>query len=194
MYMRFASRVLTVASLFALPGLASAAPQNAHTASTTLAVTAQVQQTCTISTVGDGLAFGIYDPVVANVSTALNTTGQISVTCTKAGALSGARSAAAMTLGIDNGVNVAGIQRQMKGLAQGGFLPYDVYQPPNATPNTPCTYSGTRWTNVVGAGELTLTAAPNKLARVYNVCGTVAPGLDVPVDTYNDTLNATLNF
>jgi spore coat protein U-like protein len=41
---------------------------------------------------------------------------------------------------------------------------------------------------------LTLTSAPTKVARVYNVCGTIPGGQDVPVDLYTDMVSATLNF
>lgn len=53
----------------------AASPQTAN-----LAVSATVIDNCTIST--SALAFGNYDPIVANASTALDGTGTVSITCT----------------------------------------------------------------------------------------------------------------
>ena len=169
-----------VSVLLAAPGAVMAA-----TASTSIPVSASVSQTCSIST-ASALAFTAYDPLGTNATAALNATGQISVSC--------AKGATGMTIGMDNGTHVAGTQRQMVGKNATSLLQYNVFQPPNNTPNSPCTFPGTiAWTNT-GAGLLTLTSSPAKAARLYNVCGTVPGGQDVAADTYTDTLGATINF
>jgi spore coat protein U-like protein len=95
---------------------------------------------------------------------------------------------------MDNGTHVAGSQRQMIGGTSTNLLSYGIFQPPNNAPNTACTFPGTTpWTNV-GAGMLTLTSAPAKTARLYNVCGTIPGGQDVAADTYTDIVIATINF
>ena len=183
-----ALRLLAASSLVVTSALAPAAQTTIP-----LLVTATVVQTCTI-TAPRGLAFGTYDPVTANLTAALNATGQISVTCTK-GAIGAGGVAASMTLGVDPGLNPSGAQRQMRGVAGGNLLSYNVTQPPSAAPGTACNFaSGTAWTNITGPGMLTLVAATNNLARLYNVCGSIPPNQNVAPDSYSDTVHATLNF
>jgi len=172
---------MTVATvLMILPSIVGAA-----SATSTIAVSASVTQNCTISTTS-ALAFVAYDPIGANATAALNATGQVSVACSKG--------ATGLTIGMDNGAHVAGAQRQMLGGVAAGLLQYNLFQPPNNTPSTPCTFPGTTaWTNT-GGGLFTLSSAPTKTARVYNVCGTVPGGQDVAADSYTDTVSATINF
>ncbi len=157
----------------------------AASASTSVPVSASVSQNCSIST-SSALAFATYDPVNINATAALNTTGSISVACSKG--------ATGLTIGMDNGTHVAGSQRQMLGGTAAGMLQYNIFQPPTNAPSTACTFPGTIAWTAVGAGMLTLTSAPTKVARVYNVCGTIPAGQDVAADTYTDTVSATINF
>ncbi len=71
MKLRKVSNALVLASLLGV-GAALLAPAPAHAGSTptNLAVTANIAANCTISTTA--VAFGAYDPVVANATTALN--------------------------------------------------------------------------------------------------------------------------
>ena len=64
-----------------LTALAFSAPAFAGSASANLNVTANVAANCTIST--SPVAFGAYDPVVANASTDLTASGTVTVACTK---------------------------------------------------------------------------------------------------------------
>jgi spore coat protein U-like protein len=157
----------------------------AATASTNIPVSASVSQNCSISTTS-ALAFVAYDPIGTNATAALNATGQISIACSKG--------ATGLTIGMDNGAHVAGAQRQMLGGTAAGMLQYNIFQPPNNAPSTACTFPGTIAWTAVGAGMLTLTSAPTKVARVYSVCGTIPGGQDVAADTYTDTVSATINF
>ncbi|MCU1308822.1 MAG: Spore coat domain protein [Acidobacteriaceae bacterium] len=68
----------------------------AGTATSNLSATATVTANCTIST--NPLAFGAYDPLVANASTALPGTGIVTVICTNG-------SAATITLGQGSNAN-----------------------------------------------------------------------------------------
>ncbi len=157
----------------------------AASTSTSVPVTASVTQSCSIST-STALAFGTYDPIGANAIAALNATGQVSVACSK--------SAAGLTIGMDNGAHVAGAQRQMVGGTSAANLNYNLFQPPTSVPGTACTFPGvTAWT-ATGAGLLTITSPTSKAARLYNVCGTIPGGQDVAADTYTDTVSATINF
>jgi spore coat protein U-like protein len=157
----------------------------AATASTSVPVSANVTQNCAIST-SAALAFTTYDPVGVNATAPLNATGQISVTCSKG--------AVGLTIGMDNGAHVAASQRQMIGVTATNLLQYNLFQPPSNAPGTACTFPGTTAWTTSGEGLLTLTSAPTKVARLYNVCGTIPAGQDVAADTYSDTVGATINF
>jgi spore coat protein U-like protein len=182
-YMMIKKTIFILAAVAAL--LPASGAVRAAAATTSIAVSANVSQACTISTVS-GVAFGNYDPIATNATAPLNATGSISVTCSKG--------AKGLSIGIDAGAQPAGQQRQMKGAAGSTPLLYNIFQPPSAVPGTACTFPGTTaWTNATG-GLLTLEAAPSKAARTYNVCGTIPGGQDVTVEAYSDTVTATLNF
>jgi spore coat protein U-like protein len=179
----FKKTALQVAALLVFPSVSGIVL--AASASTFVPVSASVTQNCTISTTS-ALAFTTYDPVGANATAALNATGQISVACSKG--------AVGLTIGMDNGTHNSGNQRQMLGATAVSSLLYNIFQPPNNTPGTVCTFPGTTAWSTVGTGLLTLTSAPTKVTRVYNVCGTIPGGQDVAADTYSDTVSATINF
>ena len=160
----------------------AAAPASALTATVNLAVSASVAQNCTIATTA--LAFGAYDPVVANAATDLNANGTVTVACTKG--------ATGLSIGLGNGNNFSSGRRMAGG---GDFLAYGLFQPPNNTPGTACTFpASTAWGTVVGTNTLGLSNSTSKTARTYNICGTVTSGQDVTVASYSDTVVATINF
>ena len=166
-----------VASIIAFSGSADAL-QN----TTTFTASATVVSNCTIA--ATNLSFGTYDPLSASPN---NATGTVTITCTKS---------AASTIGMDNGANFA-VTRNMKSAAA-DLIAYSIGQPPNNTVGTACTFpAATAWTTS-GAGLFTPTAAPSKAARAYNVCGTIAAGIDVPGSVagvlYSDTVTAQVNF
>ena len=169
--------VLGAAIVVSEPAQAGSAPAN-------LSVTASVNANCTITT--SAVAFGAYDPVVANATTALNGTGSVSIACTKG-------SAPSVTL--DLGSNAVGSQRNMK-ITGGGtdVLGYQLYQPPNTTPGTACTFPGSTVWGTSAPQTFTPTVPTSKASRTYNVCGTVAAGQDVSVGSYQDIVVATVNF
>ena len=169
-YMR-ASRV--VAGLAVL--LAVAAPAFAGSSTSNFNVTASVASNCTISTTS--IAFGAYDPVVANATTPLDATGLVTITCTKG---------AATTIGLNagnNSANATGTTRAMKSGTD--YLSYEVYQDSGRA---------TLWGNS-GADLFTPAVAPNKNPRTLTTYGRIPAGQDVPAGvSYTDTVTATVNF
>ena len=168
MAMNHSARVALIVGGLAL---GMAAPAFAQTATGNLGVSATVAKNCSITTTA--VAFGAYDPVVANATAPLDGTGSVVVTCTKG---AGTR----IDLGL--GANVSGTTRRMAGGTD--FLTYQLYQ-------------NTGRTTVWGAGAaagLTIPVAPSRAARTFTVFGRVAAGQDVAAASYNDTVVATINF
>jgi spore coat protein U-like protein len=165
--------VRTLAAITATTALvASLAPQaSAATATANLTVSATVTKNCTVST--SALAFGSYDPVVANASANLDGAGGVTVACTRG---------ATASIALGSGSNAAGSTRRMADGA-GNFLTYELYSDSGRS---------TVWNS--GAGALSLTAAPSRAGRDYAVYGRIAGNQDVPAGTYGDTVVATVNF
>jgi spore coat protein U-like protein len=155
-------------------------PAHALTQTANLAVSASVAANCTISTAA--VAFGAYDPVVANALTALTGTGSVTIACTK-------NSGPTITLGL--GAQPAGSTRQMANGAE--RLVYELYQPPTTVPGVACGALTQIW-GTAGVAIFTPTVPASKAARTYNVCGSVAASQDVAVGAYADTVVATVSF
>jgi spore coat protein U-like protein len=157
-------------------------------ASTPIQVSANVTQACSISTKTQ-MVFGAYDPIGTNATAALNATGQVCVACSKG--------AKGLTIGMDNGIHAVGTQRNMAGTPTTNLLLYNIFQPngeSTGTTTAACSFPATvAWTNL-GGGTFTVTNAPDKTVRIYNVCGTIPGSQDAAVDTYTDTVTATINF
>ena len=165
------NRTARVALVFGGMVFGLTAPALAQTASTNLSVTALVAKNCSITTTA--VAFGSYDPIVANASTPLDGTGSVVVTCTKG---SGTR----IDLGL--GSNATGSVRKMLGGTD--LLTYELYTD---------TGRATVWGSGAGAGQ-TIATAPNKNPRTFTVYGRVPAGQDVGAASYADTVVATINF
>jgi len=166
-------RLLVVAATLCLAALVPASAR-AQSAGTTLAVTATVAANCTITTTA--VAFGAYDPVVANDTAALDATnGRVHIACTKG---------SAATIGLDLGGNPSGSARRMAGSVSGEFLTYELYHPGGFV---------TVWGNS-GAGLYAAGAAPSRAVRNFVVNGRIGGGQDVSTDSYADTVVATVNF
>jgi spore coat protein U-like protein len=165
------NRTARVALIVGGLALGMAAPAFAQTATGTLGMSATVAKNCSITTTA--VAFGSYDPVVANATTPLDGSGTVVVTCTKG---AGTR----IDLGL--GANASGSVRRMSGGTD--FLTYELYQ------NTTRT---TIWGSGAAAGQ-TIGAAPSKAGRTFTVYGRVAAGQDVAAASYNDAVVATINF
>lgn len=169
------------AASIALAGTALAA----GTASQNLNISAQVNNNCTIATTA--VAFGIYDPIVTNKAgtgaDVNNGAGKLTVTCTK--------KSSGVTLALGNGGNFnLGARRMTDGT---DFLAYELYQPPNVTPATACTFPGTTVWNSVNTLN-PAAASFDGTAKDFFICGTVAKGQNVEVGSYADVVIATVNF
>jgi spore coat protein U-like protein len=171
-------KLFAVAVFTLVSGSAFSAANSAN-----VTVSASVSANCTISTTA--LAFGAYDPVVTNVTSAVTGSGSVTVACTKG--------ATSLTIGMDNGLpaNASGSQRRMASGAE--RLQYNLFQPPDNTPGTACPGT-TAWGSTIGTNTLALATAPDKNARTYNVCGTIPGGQDVGTGSYADTVSATITF
>jgi spore coat protein U-like protein len=168
------SRLLVLASTLSAAGWAQAG-----TATATIGLSATVTSNCTITTAPVG--FGAYDPISGSNITA---EGSVTVACT--------RNATGLWVGLNTGANGA---RNLKGASFGNTLAYSIKQPSGDTPGAACpAYSlGTSWENTSGMA-LSLTIPETKAARVYRVCGQIAQGQDMSVDSYSDTVTASINF
>lgn len=167
---RWLAAVLAPLALFAF-----AAPAQAATATSNLSVTATVSNNCTITT--SAVAFGAYDPVSANASTALDGSGTVTVTCT---------SGASTTITLGQGANAATGSTDaapLRRMAAGtNFLSYSLFQESART---------TTWGNTAGTGKAhTGTGA----SAAISVFGRVTAGQNVPAGSYADTVVATITF
>jgi len=172
---KMSARMLTVAgatalALGAVTGTQAASPQTAN-----LSVTATVSANCTIATTA--VAFGQYDPVVAQASADLPATGKVSVTCT-----TGAPATITLGQGVDpdpSSTDAAPVRRMKAGT---DYLSYNLY-----SENTHTDVWGNDATSDV---ENTGTGA-NQDITVY---GLVPAGQNVPTGNYADTVVATITF
>jgi len=165
------NRTARIALIFSGVVLGMAAPAFAQTATANLNISATVNKTCTITTTP--VAFGVYDPVVANATTNLDAQGTVVVTCTKG---------AGTRIDLGNGSNFSASSRRMAGGTD--FLTYELYQDAGRT---------TVWGSGAANGN-NIGAAPSRAARTVNVYGRVPSGQDVSAASYTDTVVATINF
>ncbi len=161
------------------------APRAAGTTAV-LGISASVTANCTISTTA--LSFGRYESLQANTTTALNAAGTVSIACTKG-------TAPKITMDLGQNPNAGKRYMALVASASGaGTLYYELYQPPDPTPGTGCSFPGT---TVWGASAEQIFApspATGRGARTYSVCGTIPPGQFAVMGTYADTVVATVNF
>lgn len=147
----------------------------AGTSTNNVSISVTVNANCTIS--AGPLAFGNYDPAIANASSALNGTASMSVACT---------SAAPATILLDQGANAntsstdsAPLRRLNNG---SNFLNYNVYQDSSRS---------TTWGNTSGTGvAYTGTGSTTSLTAFAAVGG----GQTVPAGSYSDTVVVTVTF
>jgi spore coat protein U-like protein len=165
------NRSARVALIFGGLVFGLAAPALAQTATANLDVTATVAKNCSITTTA--VAFGAYDPIVANATAVVVIPGSVVVTCTKG---------AGTRIDLDLGTNASGTTRQMGGGTDN--LTYELYQ------NTTRT---TVWGSGAAAGQ-TIATAPSKAPRTFTVYGRVVAGQDVAAGSYSDTVVATITF
>jgi spore coat protein U domain-containing protein, fimbrial subunit CupE1/2/3/6 len=162
-------------------GLASCTGVYAGTG--TLTASTSVDTFCTVG--ATALAFGAYDPILANKTAALNGTASISIACVKG---------TSPTIALGLGANASGAARRMKHATKLVFLTYELFKPPSTVAGAACTFPGTVVWGSAGANLFSPGAAPSKNSRTFNVCGTVPAGQNVEVGSYSDTVVVTVNF
>lgn len=148
----------------------------ASTSTADLDVSASITANCTVSS--SAVAFGSYDPIVANASTALDGTGGVIVTCTNG-------SSATITLG--QGSNAAGGSTDaapLRQMSDGGsnVLSYSLSSDAAHT---------TTWGNTGGTG---VSHTGTGSATTLTVYGEISGGQNVPAGSYSDTIVATVSF
>lgn len=154
-------------------GLVSIAPvigQAAQSRTATLRASATIVADCII-VVRQDVQFGAYDPVGANAAAPLDAVGLVDLTCTRGTIAS---------VNFDQGQNSQANSRRMTNGS--GFLGYLLFE--DAARTRP-----------VGPGQVrTLPAAPSTRTRTVGVFGRIAPGQDVPLGNYVDTVTVTVRF
>ena len=166
---------------FAAALLVEAGPLAAASATASLSVTVTVSSNCQIS--ASSVAFGTYDPVLANFAAPVTGTGGVTITCTRG-------TSASLTLG--PGANSSGSARRMRGGTS--FITYELYMPASESPGAPCSFASPRVWGAAGDGVFTPSSAPSRDPRSYNVCGRIPEAQDVLAATYFDAVVATANF
>ncbi len=135
-------------------------------------VTATIVGECNVSTAP--LDFGSYDPVVANASTALNTTSVVNVYCT---------TGTFATVALDQGLWSAGANRRMRA-ASGDMLTYGLYKDAGL---------GVVW-NTTNTNSGTSTSKLTPINTGFTVFGSIPAGQDVRAGNYSDTIQVTVNY
>jgi spore coat protein U-like protein len=142
----------------------------AESASTYLGVTLIVAPNCRIAVTD--LAFGSYDPLVANAARELDATADLRMLCTRN---------AQANIGLDFGRNNQGLLRSMA--AGTDHVMYQLYQDASRT-------------KLWGFGEnaLRIVGAGSREPQRFVVYGRVAGGQEVPPGAYTDVVLATVDF
>jgi spore coat protein U-like protein len=166
---------MSAAAIFAAAVLVAPGAVDAGSSTGTLTVTASVTQKCILSS--PTLAFGAYDPVVTNNAANLDSTTTITVTCTKG--------ATGITLGFGNSANAptgcTAPQRCLLGVAHANYLNYQLYSDSGHS---------SVWTTAIAETVSGGITTPTSVT----IYGRVPPTQDVSVDTYSDTVVATVNY
>ena len=161
-------------------GLAMLAPllAQAGTTSSTFTVTATVSPSCQINSTG-AIAFGTYDPVVANKTVPAAANGSVAVTCTKT---------TVANVSLDQGLaptassTCVSPTRQMK--SGTNALGYAIYQDAAFTKPWGCDASN----------QNSFTSASGVTPQTLVTYGQIAAAQDVPTGSYTDTVTVTVSF
>ena len=167
---------------FGLASLLFSPPPGAGTyALATVSVSTSVAANCKIQSTPT-LAFGAYDPVSANRTNPVDvSTFQITIACV-------GNTSPVITL--DLGLNASGSTRRLKNTSPVDYLNYELYQPDasNVCFNGALVVWGTGGSGLAPASQST---AAN---RSFRICARLFAGQDPSLGTYNDTVNAVVNF
>ena len=167
-----AKTTVIVVALSAAPLLQVGGQGGGGQTSATMQVNANVIRKCTLST--QPLAFGNYDPVLANATAPLDGQSTLTVACTKG---------TSVTIEMDDGSNSVGNRRRMVD-SRRTFLEYEAYKDSARTQ---------RWGNSFGE-RYDGGVAPSRDPRQFIVYGRVMGGQDVPEGAFQDTVLVTVQF
>jgi len=163
---------------FAVAAVVAAAPLASQAGTTTgsLSVSATISNNCVFGT--STMAFGAYDPVGANKSTALTATGTVGITCTSGDGITLTANTGSNSTHAAGSCATATCSRAM---ANGtNYLSYDLYTSAADT---------TVWN-----GVNTVAATGTGAAQTVNVYGYIPAATVDPAGTYNDTVTVTATF
>jgi len=168
------TRILGTVAALCCATLAGAQQQTTTGGQTSanMQVNANVIRKCTITT--QPLAFGAYDPVLANANAPLDGQTTLTVACTKG---------TSVTIEMDSGANASGSTRRMSG-GVGSFLVYEAYKDSSRTQ---------RWGDSLGE-RYDAGIAPSRDPRQFIVYGRVPGSQDVVEGTFQDTILVTVQF
>ena len=148
---------------------------HADTGTSNMSVSATVKHSCSID--NTPMAFGAYDGVVANASTALDATATVILSCT-----SGAAALITMNAGNSAGSVSDDVPVRRMTSEAGDYLVYQVYSDVSRE---------TVWWNAVSTGvALTGTGLPQTLT----VYGSIPSAQMVPEGDYNDQIVVTITY
>ncbi len=153
-------------------------PAYAGTDTSNMAVTADIGMNCTIATTD--IAFGSYDPIVANATSSLTANGTVTTTCTV-----GSTGVVIIGEGLDpaDDSSPAEPDRRMGGPSEGEYLEYQVYSDSELA---------NVWTNDTETGVAYTASGSGQVMTVY---GEVAAWqTDAVEGSYSDTLVVTVNY
>ena len=148
---------------------------HADTGTSTMSVSTTVRHACSIDTTP--MAFGTYDGVVANASSALNATATVISTCT-----SGAAALITMNAGNSAGSGSDDVPVRRMTSEAGDYLVYQVYSDVSRE---------TVWGNTVPTG---VALAGTGLPQSHIVYGSIPSAQMVPEGDYSDQIVVTITY
>ena len=166
---------LAIVSAIALGSTALSVYTYAGTATSTMNVSVSVAHSCSIDS--NPMAFGTYDGVVANASTALEAKATLVSTCT-----SGAAALITMSAGASAGSGSAEAPVRRMTAGAGKYLVYQVYSD---------VARGTVWGNTAPTGVAFTGTGVSQTLTAY---GSVPPAQLVAQGVYTDQLSITITY
>ncbi|PKN49800.1 MAG: protein U [Deltaproteobacteria bacterium HGW-Deltaproteobacteria-20] len=164
-----------LSSALALGALSTVASDALATDPVDLEVTADIVANCTIQ--ATPIQFGNYDPIVVNLASPLDSTGAVTVTCTK-----GASAKIKLGQGENVGAGSTDAAPVRRMTDETNFLSYSLS---SVAPG------GTEWGNTDITG---VSHTGDGSETELTVHGRVAAGQNVPIGSYADTVVATVTF
>jgi len=175
-------RIVAALSTTLLSAAGLSASAYAATSVSDMAVTANIGTNCTMSSTD--LAFGAYDPIVANAALDLRATSTVSTTCT-----SGATGVVTMSGG-DHVLYcvINDCYRQLANAEETGFLRYNIY-------TSASYYVSNIWNNDVEEMSSVAQVLGSGVSQDLTVYGEIPKNQkNAPAGSYTDTITVTLTY